>query len=134
MIRRLSPDIGYLAPSAMDRSGASQLVIAAGQVHWSGIVAARSTAEGMEIVADDMRGQLEYILGILDRCLAEGGSDRTRIVTVTMFATDLPALGASLDVFRDWVGEHRPTLTTIGVARLARPQLLLEVQGAALLV
>lgn len=133
MIRRESPEIGYIGTEAMDRSGAAQLVVAAGQVHWSGIVAARSGPDGLQIAADDMEGQLVYILDVLDRCLAHAGSDRTRLVAVTMFTTDLPALGAQLGAWRDWVGEHRPTLTTIGVAALARPQLLLEVQGVALL-
>ena len=132
MIRRISPDLGFIAPSAMDRAGASQLVVAGGQVHWSGIVAARTTDDGMEIAASDLAGQLQFILAVLDRCLLEAGSDRTRIVAVTMFTTDLSALSASLGMWREWVGEHRPTLTTIGVAQLARPQLLLELQGMAL--
>ena len=35
-------------------------------------------------------------------------------------------------VFAPWAGERRPTLTCIGVAQLAYPEIHLEVQGSAL--
>ena len=49
-----------------------------------------------------------------------------------MYTTDLPALGACLDDFGAWVGEHRPAVTAIGVAQLAFAQTQLEVAGCAL--
>lgn len=134
MIQRLNPEYGGLDPARMAELGVSQVVIAQGVAHWSGVVAVRQTSQGREIPATDVAGQLAFILQRIDDCLAAVGTDRTRILTLTMFCTRLAELGAALrDVFAPWAGEHRPTVTAIGVAALAYPALLLEVQGSALM-
>ena len=131
---RISPDIGGLDPEILTSSGASQVVVAQNVVHWSGLVAARSGPEGISFPATDMSGQLSFILGRLDECLSAAGTDRTRIIMLTMFATTLEGMGAALKtVYAPWVGEHRPTVTCIGVNSLAFAETLLEVQGCALL-
>jgi enamine deaminase RidA (YjgF/YER057c/UK114 family) len=124
-IDRSNPDIGYLDPERLSELGVSQVVVAGDQVHWSGIV---STS------GDDVESQLTLILATLDACLKSAGTDRTRVVMLTMFTTDMDGLSVALKtVYAPWAGEHRPALTCIGVARLAYPQLSLEVQGMALL-
>ncbi|OBH19245.1 RidA family protein [Mycolicibacter sinensis] len=133
MIQRLTPDVGYLPPAMFDELGISQLVIAGGMVHWSGIVAAQSVSDGISIAAADVSGQLAFILDKLDVMLAAVGSDRTQIVAMTMFSTAIDDLSVALTrVYAPWAGEHRPALTSIGVARLSLPQALLEVQGCAI--
>lgn len=133
-IQRLNPEYGSLDPVRLEALGVSQVVIAQGVAHWSGIVAMRQTAAGREYPAADMAGQLAFILDRIDECLAAVGTDRTRILTLTMFCTRLDELGACLQsVYAPWVGEHRPTVTTIGVSALAGSGLLLEVQGCALM-
>ncbi len=53
-------------------------------------------------------------------------------VTTPVYSTAIDDLSAALArVYAPWVGEHRPALTSIGVARLSLPQALLEVQGCA---
>ncbi|MGB3475307.1 MAG: Rid family hydrolase [Mycobacterium sp.] len=132
MIQRLTPDVGYLPPAMFDALGLSQLVITAGLVHWSGIVAAQAGPEGISVPAADVTGQLAFILDKLDAMLASVGSDRTKIVSMSIYSTAIDDLSAALArVYAPWVGEHRPALTSIGVARLSLPQALLEVQGCA---
>jgi 2-iminobutanoate/2-iminopropanoate deaminase len=135
-IRRLNPSFGYIDPAAMDAVGASQVVIVGDTVHWSGIVDARSDATGARLAPGaTVAEQLASILDLLDACLAAVGTNRTRIVTMTMFCTEFDQLSPALHgVFAPWIGDHRPTLTCIGVSRLASPAMLLEVQGTALLV
>lgn len=134
MIQRLNPDYGSVDPARLEALGVSQVVIAQGVVHWSGIVAVRQTAAGREFPAADVPGQLAFVLERIDECLAAVGTDRTRIVTLNMYCTRLDELGACLQsVFAPWAGEHRPTVTAIGVSALAFPQVFLEVQGSALL-
>ena len=42
-------------------------------------------------------------------------------------------LGSALrGVFAPWAGDHRPTVTAIGVAALAYPEVFLEIEGTAL--
>ncbi|BBX23309.1 hypothetical protein MTER_27200 [Mycolicibacter terrae] len=62
------------------------------------------------------------------------GSDRTQIVAITMYSTVIEHLPVALaQIYAAWVGEHRPALTSIAVARLSLPQTLLEVQGCAVI-
>ena len=49
MIRRQNFAFDYLDPAAMAAVGTSQVVIAGGLAHWSGIVAARHTAGGLRV-------------------------------------------------------------------------------------
>jgi 2-iminobutanoate/2-iminopropanoate deaminase len=133
MIKRLNPDLGYLEPAIFEAVGTSQLVIAGNMVHWSGIVAARSGPDGVEFPADDVAGQLAVILDTLDLSLTAAGTDRTRIVSMTIFTTAIDDLSMALArVYEPWIGVHRPAVTSIGVARLSLPQILLEIQGVAL--
>lgn len=133
MIDRITPDIGYLSPAMFAELGISQVVVAGGMAHWSGIVAAQSDAAGIRFPATDVAGQLAFILDKLDLTLAAAGTDRTRIVTMTVYATAIDELSAALGgVYVPWIGEHRPALTCVGVARLSLPQTLVEVAGCAL--
>lgn len=133
MIERLNPDVGNLPSALLDSLGISQLVVAQGMVHWSGIIAAEADSEGFHIPSTDMAGQLALILDKLDAMLATVGSDRTRIVAMTIYSTSIDDLSMALaQVYAPWAGEHRPALTSIGVTRLGLPEALLEVQGCAL--
>lgn len=132
MIRRHNFAFDYLDPAAMAAVGASQVVIAGGLAHWSGIVAARHTAGGTEFPARTMREQLAFVLDRIDACLQGVGTDRSRIVALTMFCTDVDELSAAIpEVFAPWAGDDRPTLTVIGVSRLTWSELRLEIQGCA---
>ena len=132
-IQRLNFDFDYLNPAQLASAGASQVVIAHGVAHWSGIVAARHTPDGHDFPATTTADQLAFILERIDRCLAGVGTSRENILTLTMFTTDIDGLSKSLrGVFAPWAGEHRPTVTVIGVSRLSWPQLNLEIQGSAL--
>lgn len=77
---------------------------------------------GLQLLDADVSGQLALILDKLDAMLTAVGSDRTRIVAMTMYSTvidDVPG------------GFHRPAPTTIGVARLALRRALPEAHGCA---
>ncbi|WP_102959731.1 RidA family protein [Mangrovicella endophytica] len=74
-------------------------------------------------VADDeslgMGGQTEQILKKFDAYLAEAGSDKTKLLSATIFVTDL-SLKPELDAaWKAWVGpEDLPARATVGVADL----------------
>ena len=133
MIQRINPDFGNIDPARLEELGVSQVVIAQGVARWSGIVAVRQTEHGREFPAADVAGQLEFVLGRIDACLTAVGTDRTNILNLTMYCTRLSELGSALrTVFAPWAGDHRPTVTAIGVAALADPEVLLEIEGTAL--
>ena len=127
-IIRSVPDIGYLTPELFDDLGIVQTVVADGTVYVSGI--APLTPE-LEVVSEDLAEQLAFVLEVLDRSLRSAGTDRTRLVAWTVYATDLTALSACLPMLRDWVGEHRPTSTWIGCSGFIHPRQLVELTAIA---
>ena len=67
----------------------------------------------------DMTGQTREILAKLDKYLAEAGSDKTKLLSATIFITDM-ALKPQMDaVWKEWLlPESFPTRATVGVADL----------------
>lgn len=134
-IERMNPEFGYIDSSSLGETGMSQVVRAGGMVHWSGIVAAHGALPDLQYPAEDVAGQLEFVLQKIDDCLEAVGTDRHHIVTLTMFTTEMDGLSAALpSVFAPWAGtDAAPALTLVGVCRLADPRILLEIQGMAMM-
>lgn len=77
--------------------------------------------------SQDMAGQTRQILEKIDGYLAEAGSDKSRIVAATLYATDLGQKDAMNDVWTAWLDPATlPARATLGVSDLA-PGALLEV-------
>lgn len=127
-ITRSVPDIGYLKPQLFDDLGIVQTVVAGDTVYVSGIA---PLTPDLDVVSDDLAEQLAFVLDVLDRSLASAGTDRTRLVAWTVYATDLTALSACLPIFREWVGEHRPTSTWILCSGFIHPRQLVELTATA---
>ncbi|MDX3929827.1 MAG: RidA family protein [Shinella sp.] len=73
----------------------------------------------------DMAGQTREILAKVDGYLAEAGSDRTKLLSATIFVTDL-GLKPQMDaVWKEWLApEHLPVRATVGVADLGGDTLI----------
>ncbi|CAN7268541.1 RidA family protein [Rhizobium sp. LjRoot30] len=73
----------------------------------------------------DMAGQTREILAKLDSYLAEAGSDKTKLLSATIFITDM-ALKPQMDVvWKEWLSpESFPTRATVGVADLGGTTLI----------
>jgi len=67
----------------------------------------------------DMTGQTREILAKIDRYLADAGTDKTKLLSATIFVTDL-SLKAQMDaIWKEWSApEDLPTRATVGVADL----------------
>jgi enamine deaminase RidA (YjgF/YER057c/UK114 family) len=80
-------------------------------VHLAGIVA--------DDLGADMEGQTRDVLRQLDEFAAAHGLDRSRVLTATLFVTDMsekPAMNRAWQAFFD--PAHLPARATIGVADL----------------
>lgn len=82
------------------------------------------------IVAEDrsapMKGQTEQVLARIDALLAEMGSDRSKILTATLYITDMALKDAMNEAWTAWFApEILPSRSTIGVAELG-PNVLIE--------
>ena len=81
--------------------------------------------------SQDMAGQTKQILATIDRLLMEAGSDKTRILSTTIYVTDMaefPAMNAAWDA---WVAaDSTPPRATVE-AKLAKPAYKVEIQVIA---
>lgn len=75
----------------------------------------------------DIRGQTAQVLAMIDRLLAEAGSDKTCILMTQIFLTDISEIGAMNEVWDAWVpAGHTPPRATVQ-APLANPGYQIEV-------
>ena len=82
-------------------------------------------------LAGDFDGQVREIFARLGRTLEEAGARLSDMVTMTVVITD-PRLGDRFVQLRKEIfGDNFPASALITVAGLARPEMLVEVQGVA---
>lgn len=81
----------------------------------------------------DMRGQIEATLKGIDALLDGAGMNRSNILHVRFYTTDLQELFAHYSVYAEWIGQAgiMPPQTMLGVAGLAMPELLIEIEITA---
>ena len=98
----------------------SEMAIHSGTIYLAGQVAEDTTA--------DITGQTQQVLAAIDKLLAQAGSDKTKILSTTLYITDManfPAMNVEWDA---WVVQgHTPPRATLQ-ANLARPDFLVEIQ------
>lgn len=81
----------------------------------------------------DIRGQTAEVLGMVDRLLAEAGSDKSRILNVQIFLADLTDFAGMNTVWDAWVAPgNSPPRATVQ-ARLTHPGWKIEIVVTAAL-
>ena len=81
--------------------------------------------------SQDMAGQTKQILATIDRLLMEAGSDKTKILSTTIYVTDMaefPAMNAAWDA---WVAAGATPPRATVEAKLAKPAYKVEIQVIA---
>jgi 2-iminobutanoate/2-iminopropanoate deaminase len=102
---------------------ANGFIFTAGQV---GVDPTTNTLAGPD-VGSQTRQTIENLKAILEA----GGSGLDRMVKTTVFLADMRLFEAMNAVYREMVPEPRPSRSTVE-ARLARPELLVEIEAIAL--
>ena len=111
---------------ANEVSGATRTLICSGQT--------AIDSEGHAAHAGDMAAQLKLSLDNLETVLRHADFSLTDVVRLTIYTTDVDAL---LEVLATLVGrlkeaDCRASQTLLGVARLAFPELLVEIEATAM--
>ena len=102
----------------------SKIVSHAGLVYLAG-----QTSSGTPI--PDIAGQTREVLGRIDELLAEAGSDKSRLLTVTIYLRNIADFAAMNVVWEAWLaGMPTPARATVE-ALLASPDLLVEMSVIA---
>jgi enamine deaminase RidA (YjgF/YER057c/UK114 family) len=112
MIRRLHPGARM-----------SQAVIHDHTIYLAGQVA-DDTNEGVE-------GQTRQVLAAIDALLAQAGSDRTKILTATVYLADISTFAEMNSAWDAWVSKEHPPARATVEAKLAAPAYKVEIQVIA---
>ncbi len=88
--------------------------------------------QGAIVGVGDFDAQLEATFAAIDRVLAAGGSDRSRIIKVTIYLTDMANFPAIMEARRRYFTPPWPADTVVEVRALALPELMVEIDVIAL--
>ncbi|MDQ3809157.1 MAG: RidA family protein [Chloroflexota bacterium] len=83
-----------------------------------------------QLAGPDIASQTRQTIANLRAILEAGGSSLERLVKTTVFLSDLRLFDDMNAVYRELIPEPRPGRSTVE-ARLARPELLVEIEGIA---
>lgn len=103
----------------------SQAVVCQGMVHIAGQVANTRTGSIHEQTRD--------VLAKIDALLAEAGSDKSKLVAVNVFLPHITDFDAMNEVYDAWIDPANPPARACTEARLADPDLRVEMTALAAL-
>ncbi|WP_024517403.1 RidA family protein [Bradyrhizobium sp. Tv2a-2] len=102
----------------------SQVVVHGDTVYLAGVVAGKAAGESVT-------RQTQEILSIIDGHLAKAGTDKSKLLTATIYLTDMKTFGEMNAVWDGWVsGGNTPARATVQAA-LAAPQYNVEIMVTA---
>lgn len=77
--------------------------------------------------ASDVEGQTQAILNKIDSLLARCGTQKTRILSATIYLADISAFGEMNEVWKKWVPVGATPARATVEAKLAAPDFLVEI-------
>jgi 2-iminobutanoate/2-iminopropanoate deaminase len=119
-------------PRAQARGYSQAVVTEGGRIVWLAGQVAGEDSSGRSLAAD-FDGQVREVFARLGRTLEEAGGRLADMVTMTVFITDARLGDRFTQVRCEIFGDDFPASALITVAGLARPDLLVEVQGIAVI-
>jgi enamine deaminase RidA (YjgF/YER057c/UK114 family) len=102
----------------------SQVVINGGTVYLAGVVA--SNAGGQSVTK-----QTQDVLATIDSHLAKAGSDKSKLLTATIYITDMKNFAEMNAVWDGWVSPGNTPARATVEAKLASPQYNVEIMVTA---
>ncbi|MBR0869415.1 RidA family protein [Bradyrhizobium tropiciagri] len=116
---RLRPPAGHYSHTCT----AAGLVFVSGQLPVD--------TDGKPMSDQPFERQAAQALANVDACLEAAGTDRSRLLQVRVYVTDMKYWPTFNQIYADWIGEVRPARAVAGVASL-HYGLLLEIEAIAL--
>jgi enamine deaminase RidA (YjgF/YER057c/UK114 family) len=102
----------------------SQAVVHGDTVYLAGVVAKTMAGESVA-------KQTQEILSIIDGHLAKAGSDKSKLLTATIYITDMKTFAEMNAVWDGWVAAGNTPARATVEARLAAPQYSVEIMVIA---
>jgi enamine deaminase RidA (YjgF/YER057c/UK114 family) len=102
----------------------SQVVVHGDTIYLAGVVASKA-------VGESVTQQTHEVLSIIDGHLAKAGSDKSKLLTATIYLTDMKTFAEMNAVWDGWVSAgNTPARATVEV-KLAGPQYNVEIMVTA---
>jgi enamine deaminase RidA (YjgF/YER057c/UK114 family) len=101
-----------------------RLILVSGQVAWD--------PDGNVVGKGDFRAQARQAFSNLEKVYARAGATLKDIIKLQIYITDLANREAAREVRREFLGDHNPPSTTVVVASLVDPDLLIEVDATGM--
>jgi enamine deaminase RidA (YjgF/YER057c/UK114 family) len=102
----------------------SQAVVHGDTVYLAGVVANKAAGESVA-------KQTQEILSIIDGHLAKAGSDKSKLLTTTIYLTDIKTFAEMNAVWDGWVSAGNTPARATVEAKLAAPQYNVEIMVTA---
>ena len=118
--------------TAQARSYSQAVITKGGRTVWLAGQVGPADASGKSL-AGDFDGQVHEVFSRLGKTLEEAGGTLADMVTMTVFITDARFGDRCTQLRREIFGDNFPASALITVAGLARAELLVEVQGVAVI-
>src|SRR5271163_4717634 len=123
----------HLKREASQARAYSQAVITeGGRTVWLAGQVGAADGSGSSL-AGDFDGQVREVFSRLNQTLEEAGGSLADMVTMTVFITDARYGDRFTELRKEIFGDNFPASALITVAGLARPEILVEVQGIAVI-
>lgn len=91
------------------------------------------SADGQLVGAGDFEAQTRLVFENLRTVLEEAGATLESVVKLTVFLTDMTALPDYTRIKGSFFTGDQPASSAVGVAALARPEMMVEVEAIAVL-
>ena len=89
------------------------------------------TPEGIRLTDKPFAEQTRQVLFNIDGCLSQAGIDRSRLLQVRIYVTDMENWPLFNELYAEWIGGHRPARAVAGIKEL-HYGLALEIEAVAL--
>ncbi|MFG1243290.1 RidA family protein [Xanthobacter sp. DSM 14520] len=91
-------------------------------IHGNTVYLAGQVAEG-----PDVESQTKAVLASIDSLLARAGTDKSRILTATIWLSDIANFAGMNSVWDAWVDQENPPARATSEGKLAAPKFLVEI-------
>ena len=118
--------------TAQARAYSQAVITSGGRTVWLAGQVAAADASGRSL-AGDFDAQVREMFSRLGQTLAEAGGNLGDMVTMTVFITDARYGDRFTQLRKEIFGDNFPASALITVAGLAHPEILVEVQGVAVI-
>jgi enamine deaminase RidA (YjgF/YER057c/UK114 family) len=119
-------------PTAQARAYSQAVITEGGRIVWLAGQVGAADASGNSL-SGDFDGQVREVFARLSQTLEEAGGRLADMVTMTVFITDARYGDRFTELRKEIFGDNFPASALITVAGLARPEMLVEVQGIAVI-